>query len=331
MAEKSFLDDDQFSVLEGMLNPRKDALEEGDLIELCLHVYAKQSGAVNIDKLITACRDEFKDLATKTQVVQVVNHMLSMELTEPGYIQSQMNMDQKEYKITDKGLAYLWDNLAKRNPPEVLDRYGSVIAKNKKLNAPDRKIETHDLFALMLLAVLRLEGQDATASDVCKVLVKWVKPTGMNAEPLPSELKYTNPQTRFARKVHNVFSSHNQVENEGLIERVGEKEVGTWRVTEAGKALLMKRTLKERRNLTMMMQAATIQKDMIGHITALNMVFSYQDLVSSEEEKMALATFSGMIQRMVKQEVEHVNNIKSVLETPETAKAEYLPKKKGIK
>lgn len=325
---KTTLDSEQIGVLEGMLNPRRDALEEGDVIELCLDIYAKYDKPMDIDTLIRACRAEFKDLADKTQILQVVNHMLSPELKEPGYIQMTQNDGQKEYAITEKGLAYLWDNLAKRNPPEVLDKYGSVIAINKKLNAPDRKIETHDLYALMLLAVLRLDGKDATASDVCKVLVNWVKPTGINAEPLPSELKYTNPQTRFARKVHNVFSSHNNLVKDGLIVRLDDDEVGSWRVTDAGKAVLMKRTLKERRNLTMMMQAATISQDMTRHFTAMNIVSSYGTMATTPEEKAAVAVLSDMIQRVVAKDAEQIKNIRTILGTPETAKPEYRPTRK---
>lgn len=322
------LGNEQVAILEGMLNPKNDALAGGDVLEMCLHVYAKHDKPLNVELLKATCEEEFGAIASKEQISSIASCLTSKDLLKPGYIQKSEKDGVAEYAITDVGLAYLWDNLAMRNSEEALDKYATVIAINKKLNAPDRKIETHDLYALMLLAVLKLEHlQGATASDVCKVLVDWVKPTGINAEALPSEMKYANPQTRFARKVHNVLSSHNNLEKDGFIERLDSDESGSWRVTGAGRALLMKRTLKERRNLTMMMQAASISKDMAHHMAAMSVVSSYGDLATTVEEKNAVTVMSRMIQTAVEKAAEQVKVIKSVLGTPETAKAEYITRK----
>ena len=324
--ETPSIENEQFGVLEGMLTPLEDAIKDNDLVELCLHVYGKAEGPMSVQDLVTLCREEFKNQIDSEQVVQTVNRMISTEtLIGPGYVAKTVEPGTGVVKfgVTDKGYAYLWDKLAQRNSDEVFDKFGRVIAINKKLNDPNREVESHDLFAISLLAVLRLRNQkSATATDVRKIVESWAQPSGRNLEVNESERKYPNPLNVFQRKFTNVFSSHNQIVKNGLMEKIADKaaDEGTWRVTEKGKAVLMRRIQKDRRNLTLQMRTAALHENMGNHVLALQLITKYAtQLGLTQEQSEAFLTVTKVIGNKVREDQQQIHQISIALATPETA------------
>jgi hypothetical protein len=330
VATTPILENEQLGVLEGMLTPFKDAVKDNDMVELCLHVYGKADGPMTVPQLVGLCREEFKGHVDNENMVQAVSRMISDEaMLAPGFIEKKTDAaGQLTFAVTDKGMAYLWDKLSSRNPDEVFDKFGKVMALNKKLNSPDRVIESHDLYALTLLAIMRIRKKDATATDVRKILETWVQPSGHNAEVLESEKKYPNPMNRFQRKFHNMFSSHNQIAKDGLIERVTSTSESkeTWRVTEKGKAVLMRRIQKDRRNLTLQMHNAVLKESLSTHVAALNLIGYYDSTSLSDEERNALMVVTRMIGAKVKEDHNQIKEISNLLATPETVSAASRPK-----
>jgi predicted transcriptional regulator len=314
------IENEHLGVLEGLFDSSAaEAAKEQDMTELCLRVYAVRDKMKSED-LVRACQEEWGAHITRPQLIQAVNRMVSSgNLIQPGLVEKTKENGETMYGITEKGLAYLWKKFANRTSEGTLDKYAKVIALNKKLNHPERHIESHDLYALTLLAVSKLEGKPATPTDVRKVLESWVSPTGINAQVLESEKSYTNPQTRFQRKFHNMFSSHNQILREGLIEQIDVGDESAWRVTEKGLALLMKRTLKEKRNLNLQMSASLLSKDLGMHVGVLQALGRYEGLAKTEDEKKSVSEFSKLVLRLVQEDSQNIHQIKAALATPETA------------
>ena len=334
MTQKSDIfenDSAQFGVLEGLFTPTQEALSEGDYKEVCLYVYANNDRPMTVEEIVGAVKQEFRNNVTPDQTIQAISRMVSSpELVKPGLIKMGKTEDKSKntYQITESGYAYLWDKLYGRTPDNVLDGFGQVIALNKKLNSPERLIESHDLYALSLLAVLRLDGQASSTADVRKVLEKWIKPSGINAEILESERKNASPMNRFQRKFHNMFSSHNHITKEGLIQAIEDKEGTVWKVTTKGKALLMKRTFKEKRNLTLQMQLSRFASSMEKNDHMLSMLNSYEPKAETEQEQRAFRTLNEMMLRQIENDRRHIMEISKTLGNPETAAPAYRKKPK---
>lgn len=320
--DENFLDkEEQIGLLEGLLSPVENALEDGDMVEACLYVYGKEDGYLSSKQLLKKCNEEFKGKADENTMQALLSRMVSSkEMVVPGYIDIKRGEDGENlFGVTDKGLAYLWGKLVKRNSDDIFDKFGKVIAINKKLNDPDRDIESHDLYALILLAVMRIRKDEATATDVRKIIESWVTPTGKNAEPLESELKYENPLTRFGRKFHNVFSSHKVMFKKGLIEMV-DGTSATWRVTDKGKAVLIKRIQKDRRNLMLQMKNAAVQESLENNVLALHILSRYlkEDDITPQQND-AIGVVFDMINSKVEKDNKVVAEIASTLSNPETS------------
>lgn len=325
MAKNINFENENLGVLESHLIPYGSAIEDGDLVEICLQVYAKEDKPLTVKELVKVCHNELKDFVDDgVEDITVAVHRLMNKATlvSPGYIQRRPDDNgETTFQITDKGYAYLWDKNLHRHEKNIFDRYGKIIALNKKLNDPDREIEAHDLYALTLLAIQKLNGAAETATDIREVLENWVTPTGINAEIVESEQEKKSPLNRFQRKFHNIFSSHNLLNKEGLISYINDgKKPATWAVTTKGKALLMKRSIKERRNLNLQMQAAQVAHGMRDHLNVLAVVRPYEHLAKTKEEQETVEKFLGFIASAIERDQRLVEAIQETLANPSTAK-----------
>lgn len=330
MAKNIDFENENLGVLESHLIPYSSALDDGDLVEICLQVYAKEEKPLTLKELVKVCHNELKDFVDDgVEDITVAVHRLMNKATlvSPGYIQRRPDANgETTFQITDKGYAYLWDKNLQRHEKNIFDRYGKIISLNKKLNDPDREIEGHDLYALTLLAIQKLNGTAETASDIREVLETWVTPTGINAEIVESEQEKKSPLNRFQRKFHNIFSSHNLLNKEGLIVYNDEgKKTPSWAVTTKGKALLMKRSLKERRNLNLQMQAAAVAHGIRDHLNVLAVVRPYEHLAKTKEEQEAVEKFLGFIATAIERDQKMVQTIQETLTTPTSSKTKRKP------
>lgn len=325
MTNQINFENENLGVLEGHLTPYSAAVEDGDLIEICLQVYAKEEKPLTVKELVQICHRDLKDFVDDgvEDITVAVNRLMSKAtLVAPGYVQRKPDLNgETTFQITDKGYSYLWDKNIKRHEKNIFDRYGKIIALNKKLNDPDREIQASDLYALTLLAIQKLDGEAETATDIRQVLETWVTPSGINAEVNESENEKKNPLNKFQRKFHNIFSSHNLLEKEGLIAYgLNSKYKKSWAVTPKGKALLMKRSIKERRNLNLQMQAANVAHGIREHLNVLAVVRPYEGFAKTEEEREIVEKFIGLVSNTIQQDQKLIETIRSTLGTPTNPK-----------
>lgn len=318
------LQNEHLGVLEGMLSPPLSATTNP--VELVLHLYGRQEGPVSIEALIRQCHQEFKSHAHAEDLLAMVTRACNPhqnDLVESGYISHDASVTPALYAITERGMARLWDLIVDRHSSNAFDKYARVIANNKKLNDPNRHIEEHDLFALTILAVGKLSSKrkDVTSTEIRTSLESWVAPTGRNAEILPSEKSNTSPMNRFQRTFHNMFSSHKSIQKAGL---VAETNSGGWVVTDKGKALVMQRTFRERRNLDYMIQSASILGEMDTHSMFLKLLQRYSNHATSATELQAMQTIGQLVDRVGKEHMDALDGIRRALETPATATAPRL-------
>jgi hypothetical protein len=269
-------ENEQLGVLEGLFT--LNDTNSDDWQTQCLQLYAMADGPMTIEDIIRFAQNTARGKLDETQTIQLVSRMIAPTAwKEQGLVDCDKNdAGVDTFAISEKGLAKLWDKSLSKNSEEALDRYGCVIALNKKLNAPDRVIESHDLYALTLLAILQLNKQskkiEGTPTEIRKLLVKWVRPTGINAEVTESERKNQNPLNRFERKFTNMFSTHNQIEKDGLIRRREKNGETSWEVTEKGKAHLVKRTLRDHKNLNLLLSANQLADKMGSYVAVMSIL-----------------------------------------------------------
>jgi hypothetical protein len=325
---QNLLENDQLGVLEGLFGPNEAA--ENWQIQ-CLKLYAQAEKAMTIEEIIRFTQNALPETVGEEQRVQLVSRMVGQQdWIDQGLLTTEKNgQGDSVFAISDKGLSMLWDSAISKNSEAALERYGRVIALNKKLNAPTRVIESHDLYALTLLAILQLQKttkkRGGTSTEVRALLVDWVKPTGINAEVTESEKKYTNPLNRFERKFTNMFSSHNQIEKDGLLERKEANGETIWNVTEAGKALLVRRTLRDHRNLNLILKANSLT-DRMGSYLAVMDVLSGLSANAPQDVRNSFKDVLTHVEDLVRADSTQVREIKARLDTAETLGPMKKPK-----